>query len=308
MRDLDLTSLRLFAKVCETRNMARAGEQVHLAGSAISKRLAQLEHTVGTPLLIRRRHGVDLTPAGETLAEHARTLLAGIDRIGRDMAAYASGVRGQVRLLATSSVMAESLANDVAAFLQKPEHRDIRVDMEEGVSPEVVRRIRDGGASLGICWDAADFGGLQTQGYRSDHLAAVVHAAHPLATQTHLSFAQTLPYEQVSMPAASAVQGLLQREAARAETPLVYRTIVSNFDAALRVVGAGIALGIVPLEVAQPYTAVLDVRVIPLTDAWAKRDFAICFKSEAGLSPAARLLLAHLAGMARASTPTALAI
>ena len=173
---------------------------------------------------------------------------------------------------------------------------------------EVVRRIRDGGASLGICWDAADFGGLQTQGYRSDHLAAVVHAAHPLATQTHLSFAQTLPYEQVSMPAASAVQGLLQREAARTETPLVYRTIVSNFDAALRVVGAGIALGIVPLEVAQPYTAVLDVRVIPLTDAWAKRDFAICFKSEAGLSPAARLLLAHLAGMARATTPTALAI
>jgi DNA-binding transcriptional LysR family regulator len=302
MRDLDLTSLRLFATVCETRNMARAGEQAHLAGSAISKRLAQLEHTVGTQLLIRRRHGVDLTPAGETLAEHARTLLACVERISRDMAAYASGVRGQVRLLATSSVMAESLANDVAAFLQQPEHRDIRVDMEEGVSADVVRRVRDGGASLGICWDAADFGGLQTRAYRSDHLAVVVHTGHPLAAQTQLCFAQTLPYEQVSMPSASAVQLLLQREAARAQQTLVYRTIMSNFDAALRVVGSGIAIGVVPLEVAQPYAATLGLKVIPLTDVWAKRNFAICYRSEANLSAAARLLLSHLVGAGGAST------
>lgn len=300
MRDLDLTSLRLFVTVSETRNMARAGEQAHLAGSAISKRLAQLEHTVGTPLLIRRRHGVDLTPAGETLAEHARTLLAGVERISRDMAAYASGVRGQVRLLATSSVMAESLANDVADFLRQPAHRDIRVDMEEGVSPEVVRRVRNGSASLGICWDAADFGGLQTRAYRSDHLAVAVHAKHPLAGLAQVSFAQTLPYEQVSMPVASAVQVLLQREAARAQQALVYRTIVSNFDAALRVVGSGIAIGIVPFEVAQPYAATLGLRVIPLTDTWARRNFAICLRSEMDLSAAASLLLAHLASIPNA--------
>ena len=299
MRDLDLTSLRLFVTVCETRNMARAGEQAHLAGSAISKRLAQLEHTVGTPLLIRRRHGVDLTPAGETLAEHARTLLAGVERIGRDMAAYASGVRGQVRLLATSSVMAESLANDVADFLQRPEHRDIRVDMEEGVSPDVVRRVRDGGAALGICWDAADFGGLQTRAYRSDHLAVAVHAGHPLAGLAQMAFAQTLPYEQVSMPTASAVQLMLQREAARAQQVLMYRTIVSNFDAALRVVGSGIAIGVVPFEVARPYASSLGLKVIPLTDAWARRHFAICFRSEVNLSAAASLLLAHLANVSQ---------
>ena len=43
MRDLDLTTLRLFIVVCETRNIARAAEQANIVGSAISKRLAQLE-------------------------------------------------------------------------------------------------------------------------------------------------------------------------------------------------------------------------------------------------------------------------
>jgi len=139
MRDLDLTTLRLFVAVCETRSIARAGEQASIVGSAISKRLAQLEEAVGTPLLLRKRRGVLPTPAGETLLEHARAMLGSVNRIERDMAAYAGGARGHVRILASASVMAESLAEDVADFLQDPAHRNIRVDMEERVSPEIVR-------------------------------------------------------------------------------------------------------------------------------------------------------------------------
>src|SRR5690349_19907065 len=58
VRDLDLTTLRLIVSVCELGYIARAGERANIVGSAISKRLAQLEDQVGTPLLVRRRHGV----------------------------------------------------------------------------------------------------------------------------------------------------------------------------------------------------------------------------------------------------------
>jgi DNA-binding transcriptional LysR family regulator len=192
MRDLDMTTLRLFAAVCDARSIARAAEQANIVGSAISKRLAQLEDTVGTPLLVRRRHGVEPTPAGESLLEHARAMLASADQIERDMGAYALGVRGQVRILATASVMAESLADDVAAFLQVQAHHDIRVTMEERVSPDVIRGIKEGVASIGICWDAADLSGLQSCGYRHDHLGIVLHPSHPLAGHEALSFEQTL--------------------------------------------------------------------------------------------------------------------
>ena len=205
MRDLDLTSLRLFVAVCETRNIARAAEQQAIVGSAISKRLAALEDTVGTPLLVRRRHGVAPTPAGETLLEHARALLARAAQIERDMAGYAAGVRGHVRVLATQSAIAESLADDVAAFLKMPAHRDIRIDMEEAVSTQVLRGVREGGASLGICWDAADLRGLHHWPWRGDHLAVVMPPSHPLARNRRLDFADTLPFEHVSMPPESAV-------------------------------------------------------------------------------------------------------
>ncbi|MFC5523089.1 LysR family transcriptional regulator [Polaromonas jejuensis] len=295
MRDLDMTTLRLFAAVCETRSIARAAEQAHIVGSAISKRLAQLEDTVGTPLLIRRRRGVEPTPAGESLLEHARTMLASADRIERDMAAYAQGVRGQVRILATASVMAESLADDVAAFLQAPAHHDIQVNMEERVSPDVIRGIKEGVASVGICWDAADLTGLQSRSYRTDHLAIVVHPSHPLAVHETLRFEQTLDYEHVSLPVHSAVQVMLQRAAALLGKAIVHRVIVSNFEAALRVVRANLAISVVPHEVAEAYARTYGLRVLPLDEPWASRRFAICFRDEAGLSAAAQLLVNHLA-------------
>ena len=294
MRDLDLTTLRLFVAVCETRSIARAGEQASIVGSAISKRLAQLEDAVGTPLLLRKRRGVVPTPAGETLLEHARAMLGSAHRIERDMAAYAGGARGHVRILASASALAESLAEDVANFLQNPAHRNIRVDMEERVSPEIVRGIREGSASIGLCWDAADLEGLQRRDYRTDHLAIVAHPSHPVARDGQVRFEDVLGHEFVGMPALSAVQLMLAREAAMAGKPLVYRVLVSNFDAALRVVRAGLAISVVPAEVARPFTDTYGLRLMPLADAWARRRFAICFRDEATLSPSAQLLVAHL--------------
>jgi DNA-binding transcriptional LysR family regulator len=295
MRDLDLTTLRLFVAVCDAGNIARAGETSSIVGSAISKRLALLETAVGTPLLVRKRHGVTPTPAGQSLLEHARGMLAGAGRIERDMQAFASGLRGQVRILASASALAESLADDVAAFLKQPAHANIRVDMEERISPEVVRGVRDGTASLGICWDAAELGSLQHRPYRSDHLCVAVPPGHPLAARKRLRFEQTLDYEHVSMPVSSAVQVMLQRAAARLGRAVNCRVIVSNFEAALRVVRAGLAISVVPREVAELHAAAWKLKLVPIDETWAQRRFILCFRDAGTLAPAAQLLLDHLA-------------
>jgi DNA-binding transcriptional LysR family regulator len=298
LRDLDLTTLRLFVSVCETGNIARAGDRASIVGSAISKRLAQLEQQVGTPLLVRRRHGVVPTAAGQTLLEHARGMLDGASRIARDMETYAAGGHGQVRILASVSAMTESLADDVAAFLKKPAHRSIHVDLEERVSPEIVRGVREGLASLGVCWDAADVGPLQVRPYRSDQLCVVVPPGHALATRKAVRFEETLEYEHVSLPVNSAVQVMLQRQAAQAGRALRHRVIVTNFEAALRVVRAGLAISLVPREVAQDPAAAYGLKLVALREPWAERRFIICYRDQPALSPAAQLLLAHLASLA----------
>lgn len=300
MHDLDLTTLRLFVAVCETRNIARAAEQHHIVASAVSKRIAQLESVVGNVLVERKRRGVVPTGAGEILLEHARAMLAGQDRVSRDMAAYGKGIKGQVRVLATVSSIAEFLPDDIAAFLQLSAHRDIRVDIEECLSRDLVRGLREGLAPLGVCWDAADLEGLQTRPYRNDHLAIVAHPAHPIARRKRCAFEDTVDFDHVGLPANTAVHTMLARAAAIIGRPLSYRAVVSTFDASLRCVRAELGIAVMPREVAEPVAAAYGLKVLPLTDRWAQRSFTICFLDEKQLSPAAKLLLSHLEGLASA--------
>lgn len=294
MRDLDLTTLRLYVTVCDTGNMSRAAEASNMVASAVSKRLAQLEASVGATLLTRKRHGVAVTPAGLTLLEHARSMLMSADRIEHDMARHVAGLQGRVNVLATASVMAESLADEIAHFLQQPGHQNIQIDLEERISPEVIRGIREGVASLGICWDATASGALHTTTYRHDHLCVAVPPGHPLSGASAVRFEDTLAYEHVVMPINSAVEVMLQREAGRLGQRLKYRVIVTNFEAALRVVRAGLAITLVPREVADLYVQTHGLVVLTLQEAWARRRFVLCHRGEDSLTPAARQLLQAL--------------
>ena len=304
MRDTDLKTLRLFVAVCDHQNMARAAEHEHIEPSAVSKRIAQLETALGSPLLQRSRRGVIPTPAGLAVLEHARSVLFTVDKMAADVAGFGAGVKGHVRLIATASAVAESLLDDIALFLREPTNRNIKVDVEERYSRDLVRYLREGMASVGVCWNSVDFEGLQQLPYRKDRLALAVHPDHPLAKKKSLRFEQTLDHDHVGLPPTTAVHEMLQRAAARVGRTVSYRAIVSNFDASFRVVSANLGISVIPVEVAAPYAKMFGVKVIPLSDAWATRKFAVCFRTFEALQLPAKRLVEHLVQRAKASEAT----
>jgi DNA-binding transcriptional LysR family regulator len=303
VRDIDLKTLRLFVAVCDCRSMARAAEQEHIEPSAISKRVAQLEDDLGVELLMRGRRGVQATPAGLALLEHARNVLFTMDRIVADAASFSGGLQGHVRLIATASAIAEALLDDIASFMREPDNQNIRVDIEERVSRELVREVRDGNASLGVCWDRVDFEGLGQVPYRRDRLALAVYAGHALAGRSSVRFEETLAFDHVGLPPSTAVHTMMQRAAARAGRAVSYRVIVSSFDAALRAVAADLGVSVVPIEVGRRSAVGADVALVPMSDAWAERTFAICFRRLDALPAASQRLLSHLRARAGEAAP-----
>ncbi len=300
MPDLDLKSLRLLVAVCDHRNIKLAAQQEHIEPSAISKRIAQLEAGLGTTLLVRGRRGVQPTAAGQALLEHARSMLFTAERMQADVAAFNHGIKGQVRLVASASAIAESLLDDIAAFMRAASNQNIQVDIEERLSKDVARIVGDGAASLGVCWDSVDFQGLERRPYREDELVLAVNVAHPLAGRASVRFEQTLQYEHVGLPPATAVYTMLHRAAARAGGVLAYRVVVSNFDAALRVVEADLGISVIPRQIAMRHEREQRLRVIALSDPWARRRFAVCFRDLDALQPPARRLIDHLVARAGA--------
>ena len=92
-RDIDPVSLRLFLAALEEGSLARAAARENIVPSAVSKRMIEMEEAFGVPLLARGVKGVQATPAGQGLAGHARLLLQQMDRMHREMAGFATGVR-----------------------------------------------------------------------------------------------------------------------------------------------------------------------------------------------------------------------
>jgi len=139
---------------------------------------------------------------------------------------------------------------------------------------------------------------LQTRPYRNDHLAIIAGPSHPIASKKRCAFEETLDYDHVGLPASTAVHTMLARAAAIIGKPISYRAVVSTFDASLRCVRANLGIAVVPREVAEPVASTYGLKVLPLTDPWAQRSFAICFYDEKRLSPAAKALAAHLQSLA----------
>jgi DNA-binding transcriptional LysR family regulator len=137
-------------------------------------------------------------------------------------------------------------------------------------------------------------GDLETIPYRTDHLAVVVNADHPLSASRALCFEDTLDYDQLGLSSTASLHTLMSRLAAEKGRSLRIRTHVSTIDGAYRLIQSGLGLGILPIEAVGRYAEMYGLRVIPLSDTWATGQFVICVRNADSLSLAARKLLDHL--------------
>jgi DNA-binding transcriptional LysR family regulator len=301
LRRLDLTTLQLFVAVFEEGTLTRASRREAIAVSAASKRLLELEQALGTAVFVRQATGMSLTPAGETLLHHARRVLVDVERIGLDLADYAAGVRGHVRMVANLSAIVEYLPEDLREFQEA--YDNIQLDLEERPSSGVVRAVSDNIADLGICAGDIEMRGLQCAHYRHDRLVMVVRADHPFAGCSRIGFADTLDCDHVGMHSASFISTHAHSAAAQAGRPLRLRIRVPSFDAVCRMVQAGMGVGMLPHKVFESLGRPHRLVAVELTDEWARRRLKIVVRDVDRLPPVSRLLFNHLS-MVEADQPS----
>ena len=304
-RRLDLTSLQLFVAVCELGSIGRAAEREFIAASAVSKRLADLETAVDTQLLYRHNRGVTLTPAGESLLHHARAVLFGLEKMQGELSEYADGVRGHVRIHANISAIVQFLPEDLGAFVRT--HGQVKIDLEEHLSHQVIHAVREGATDIGICHTAADGtdvaegSALPSRPYREDNLVLVVPQAHSLPSDTAIFFEEALAYDMIGLHAHSSIGVAMQRAAARNGQPLKLRMQVTGLDAMCRMIDNGLGIGLLPDRAFALMQGVGHLRAIGLQDDWARRALRIVARDFDALPVTARLLVDHLT---RSSEPT----
>ena len=281
----DLVDLRLFVAIVEAGSISKGAQAAHLALASASARVSGMEDALGVSLLDRSRRGVAPTAAGRALLHHARSIGAALEQMRGDLRGFASGLKGEIRMLSNTAALVELLPAALRSFLAA--HPDVDIDIEERTSADIVLAVAEARAEFGVVANTTDLGQLETIPLSTDRLVLIVPAAHPLASRDAVIFAELIDEPFVGL-SAGALHTHLADHAARLGRRINYRVRLRSFDAVARLVEAGVGLGILPMAAAA-HCGVSGLAVVPLLDEWASRQLLICAPAFAALSRHARL-------------------
>ncbi len=177
---MNLSHWRVLVATADAGNISRAAEQVGITQSGASQAIAQMEASLGAPLLIRDRRAVGVTAFGEQVVGHARAMLAQFDAI-RALSHAAQGLHaGRIRLASFPSVLTTILPPLLHAF--KRSHPGIDIVALEGSDEEVEAWLAEDTIELGVVLNPAP--ARQAVIIGRDAWVAVVPAHHPLGRRS----------------------------------------------------------------------------------------------------------------------------
>ena len=184
--DMTLVQLRYFVTAASYRSMTEASVDLHVAQSAVSTAIAQLERSLGVQLFVRQRSkGLALTEAGEQLLHDAQSLLAQVEEMADAVRGRHHQVRGTLRLACFVTLAPFVLPRLISRVEQ--EHPDLRIEIIEADMEGTTELLLSGAVEGGIVYDFGRVHDLAFDPLFSAAPHVILAADHPLAARTEIA-------------------------------------------------------------------------------------------------------------------------
>lgn len=158
---MDVKQLRALLAIAETGSVTRAAELLHIVQPAVSRQLRLLEEDVGAALFARGRRGMELTDAGQVLADHARRALRELDRARAEIVPVPGVVTGTVAiglLPSTSDLLGGPLVSAL-----KRQYPQLTVRILVGYAGHLHQWLESGEVDVALLYDPKPSSLLEVQ-------------------------------------------------------------------------------------------------------------------------------------------------
>ncbi|QDV34477.1 LysR family transcriptional regulator [Tautonia plasticadhaerens] len=290
---MQFEALKIFCDVVRLASFSRGATENGVSQSTASQAVHNLEDRLGAKLIDRSKRPLKPTPHGKVYYEGCLELVERYQEVERRVRALGreDRIEGVVRVAAIYSVGLGHLTGHIAAFRARHPLADCRLECMH--PSEVVERVRDGEADLGIVSFPKKWPGLDVVPWRDEEMVLAVPPGHPLADPAgvaagRLDGARFVHYDR-ELPIRRAIDRHLKRRGVQVEPGLEFDSI-ENIKRAVEV-GAGAA--ILPRATLDREVASGSLVAVPLADHPLVRPLAIIHRGEATLGLAgARFLRA----------------
>lgn len=239
---LTLTQLTYFAACAKTLNMTAASQELHVAQSAVSTAVSQLERALDATLFIRQHSkGLILTSAGESLLRDTQRLFGLLAETIETIQTDRDEVSGSITI-ASFHTLTPFLIPPLLHRLQQ-RYPALTVAVREGDYEQNLADLRGGRAEVAITYALRDADGIAQRvvGCATPH--AVLPTDHPLATRASVSLRELSadPFVLLDLPDSN--DYFLSLLADAGVTPEIkYRT--KNYEAVRSFVAMGLGFSI----------------------------------------------------------------
>ncbi|MDN5568514.1 MAG: LysR family transcriptional regulator [Paracoccus sp. (in: a-proteobacteria)] len=240
----DARFLREFLIIAQEGSIRRAADRLNIAPSGVSRKLAEAEARLGVSLMTRTAKGIALTDAGRLVREHAlhqqdeQTFL--LDQLGKFQITGGAAVR-----IAAGEGFAPDLMQNGLAPLSRV-HPDLRFRIDLAGSDEILRRVVEGEADLGIAYNPTPTEATRSIAVAHQPLCAILPVGSPLAAHDRIGLAQVLTHPVAMLDIRHAIRNLVGRAASDQGLALNPQVETSSIAALIRYVEAGMGATFLP--------------------------------------------------------------
>lgn len=247
---IDVRRLQLLQALDHHRTVAATAEALNVTPSAVSQQLAALAKEAGVPLVERQGRRFLLTGAARVLLKRAHVIFAEMERATADLAEYADGDRGVVRVGSFSTGISDLVAPALARL--RGSHPGWNFEVVQAEPEDSAEMVRSGRLDVAVTMSSSHLPAAGDPDFRSDPVMvelfdAILPYQHPLATRTSLHLADDLAQEDWIMSAPGTAWHACVTAAANQAgfQPRVVHT-VDDFSAVFSMVQAGLGVALMP--------------------------------------------------------------
>lgn len=289
---LELRQLRYFVEVAEREHISAAAEHLHVAQSAISRQIANLEEELGTPLFERVGRNVKLTPVGKIFLEHSLTALKAIDFATKQVEEYLDPQKGVIKVGFPTSLASYVLPTVISAF--KRQYPDVAFQLRQGSYKYLIEAVKNRELNLALLGPIPPKDELiDVRVLFSENMYALLPTSHPLAKNESINLIDLRHENFVLFPEGYVLQKVVV-DACRSVGFLPNITSEGeDMDALKGLVAAGIGITLLPESSLYDSTPRLTVKV-PIAMPVIRRTVGVIYPTTRDLAPSEQIFLSFV--------------
>ncbi len=279
-------------EVAKREHVTEAAEALHVAQSAVSRQIFNLENELGVDLFIREGRRVRLTPIGKMFLERMNQAMNVIDIARLEVEEYLDPEQGTIRIAYPISMAAYTLPTSIVAFRQKYPHA--KFQLKQATYNDLIGGVINGEFNMAMIGPVPrQEKKVKSKILFTENVVALLPFNHPLANKPVLKLNELQEEPFVLLPNGFVLRDLIVNACAEFGFQPKVAFEGDDIDALKGLVSAGLGITLIP-EITLIENVPHATVKIPVIDPLIQRTVGIIIPTERQLLPTEKLFYSFL--------------